>query len=161
MLQPEVVVPKLLRVDYRALDYLYIFINNVYILLQQGQCLVAQFPYRLTILLIVPLLPIVKAGNSRLVLLSIVQSLLDYANIYRSSIYTIDSVLQSTLLALISLAVGVLYTFQALALLALFELLIIDSNSAVHILIERLSVVVDFNKLVLNIVLEAVVEASL
>ncbi len=65
------------------------------------------------------------------------------------------------LLALVSLAIGILRAFQALVLLALFKLSIVNSNSVVHILIERLSVVVDLNKLVLDIVLEAVVEASL
>ena len=48
-----------------------------------------------------------------------------------------------------------------MALLALFELLIVDSNSVVYILIKRLSVTVDLNKLVLDVVLKAVVEASL
>ncbi len=48
-----------------------------------------------------------------------------------------------------------------MALLALFKLPIVDSNSVVHILIERLSVTVDLDKLVLDVVLEAVVEASL
>ncbi len=65
------------------------------------------------------------------------------------------------LLALIGLAIGILHAFQALALLALFKLPIIDSNSVVYILIEYLSVTVDLNKLVLNIVLKAIVEASL
>ncbi len=62
---------------------------------------------------------------------------------------------------MVGLAVGVLHAFQALALLALFELPIVDSNSVVYILIERLSVAVDLDKLVLDVVLEAVVEASL
>ena len=161
MLQPIIVVLKFLRVDYRALDNLYILVNNVYILLQQGWLLATCLFRRLTVLLIVPLLSTIKAGNSRLVLFSIVQSTLDRANIYRSSIYTIDSVLQGTLLALVSLAIGILYTFQALALLALFKLPIIDSNSIVYILVKRLSITVNLNKLVLNVVLKAVVEVSL
>ncbi len=48
-----------------------------------------------------------------------------------------------------------------MALLALFELLIVDSNSVVYILIERLNIAVNLNKLVLNVVLKAVVEVSL
>ena len=43
----------------------------------------------------------------------------------------------------------------------LFELLIVDRNSVVYILIKRLSIAVDLDKLVLNVVLEAVIEASL
>ncbi len=46
-------------------------------------------------------------------------------------------------------------------LLALFELPIVDSNSVVYILIKCLSIIVDLDKLVLNVVLESVVEAPL
>ncbi len=161
VLQPIIVVPKFLRVDYRALDNLYMLVDNVYVLLQQGQLLVAWLLCRLTVLLVVPLLSAIEAGDSGLVLFSIVQSTLDCANVYRPSMRAIDSVLQGTLLALVGLAIGILYAFQALALLALFELPIIDSNSVVYILIKRLSIAVDLDKLVLNVVLEAVIEASL
>ncbi len=65
------------------------------------------------------------------------------------------------LLALVSLAVGILYTFQALALLALFKLPIVDSNSVVYILVKCLSIAIDLDKLVLDVVLESVVEAPL
>ncbi len=49
----------------------------------------------------------------------------------------------------------------ALALLSSLELLVVDSNSSVHILIERLNVLVGFNKLVLNVVLKPIIETPL
>ena len=46
-------------------------------------------------------------------------------------------------------------------LLALFKLLIVNSNSVIYILIKCLSVIVNLNKFVLNVVLKAIIEASL
>ncbi len=49
----------------------------------------------------------------------------------------------------------------ALPLLSSLELPIIDSDSVIHIGVERLSVTIDLNKLVLNVVLKSIVESSL
>ncbi len=49
----------------------------------------------------------------------------------------------------------------ALPLLSSLELPIIDSDSVVHIGVKRLSVTIDLNKLVFNIVLKSIVESSL
>ena len=48
-----------------------------------------------------------------------------------------------------------------MALLALFKLPIVDSNSVVYILVKCLSIAIDLDKLVLDVVLESVVEAPL
>ncbi len=49
----------------------------------------------------------------------------------------------------------------ALPLLSSLELPIVDSNNVVHISVKRLSVSIDLNKLVFNVVLKSIIESSL
>ncbi len=46
-------------------------------------------------------------------------------------------------------------------LLSSFELLIVDSNSVVHIGVKRFNVTIGLNKLVFNVVLKSIIESSL
>ena len=62
---------------------------------------------------------------------------------------------------MVGLAVDVRRASLALALLAPFELPVVDSNSVVHVLIERLGVAIGLDELVLDVVLETIVKPSL
>ncbi len=63
------------------------------------------------------------------------------------------------------LSLGITIVIQrallALPLLSSLELTIVDSNGVVYIGVERFSVTIDLDKLVLNVVFESIVESSL
>ncbi len=92
---------------------------------------------------------------------------LDSASVYKSCIRSIHSATIMSLLLAISLRLSLGTTivvrraFLALLLLLSLELPIIDSNSVVHIGVKRPNVIIDLNKLVFDVVLKSIVEASL
>ncbi len=53
------------------------------------------------------------------------------------------------------------YAFLALLLLLSLELPIIDSDGVIYIGVKRLSITIDLNKLVFNVVFKSIVESSL
>ncbi len=57
--------------------------------------------------------------------------------------------------------VVVQYALLALLLLPSFELPIVNSNGVVHVGVKRLSVIIDLDKLIFNVVLKSIVESSL
>ncbi len=94
-------------------------------------------------------------------------ALLDSASVYRSCVRSIRSATIVSLLLAIGLRLSLDITvvirraLLTLPLLSSLELPIIDSDGVVYIGVERFSVTIDLNKLVLNVVFESIVESSL
>ncbi len=92
---------------------------------------------------------------------------LDSASVHRSCVRSIRSAtIMSLLLAIgLRLSLGTTIVIRrallALPLLSSLKLPIVDNNSVVHIGVERLSVIIDLNKLVFNVVLKSIIESSL
>ncbi len=121
----------------------------------------------LAILFKVSLFVIVEADDVGFVSLRWSIALLDSASVHRSYVRSIRSATIMSLLLAISLRLSlgttivVRYALLALPLLSSLELTIVDSDGVIHIDVERFSITIDLDKLVLDVVLKSIVESSL